>query len=195
MSCVFYTYTFIIFIWGKVLEKSARPGFEPGTLGFLAQCSTDWAIEAGIWTSQQNQPTTAHIATTLSNVLRSRSRWFFRTVGVYIVTKVTYRICSILSRDCKFDSFMSYLRGRGYDPTVRKNHLDRNLSTLDSVVICYRLVLLTCLVPALIAQSVKPWHRMPMVPGSIPGRADFSRTLPQMIIMNTYGSFCTILSL
>ena len=32
---------FIIFIWGKFLEKSARPGFEPGTLGFLAQCSTD----------------------------------------------------------------------------------------------------------------------------------------------------------
>ena len=80
------TIWFIIFIWGKVLEKSARPGFKPGspgTLGFLAQCSTEWAIEACFWTSQQNQPTTVHIATTLFNVFRSRSRWFFRTVGSY----------------------------------------------------------------------------------------------------------------
>ena len=35
------------FIYGEVLEKSARPGIEPGTLGILGQRSTDWAIEAG----------------------------------------------------------------------------------------------------------------------------------------------------
>ena len=65
---------------------------------------------------------------------RTHKTRFIPIIGVYFVTKVTYRICSILSRDCEFDSFMSYLRGRGYDPTVRKNHLDRDLSTLDSVV-------------------------------------------------------------
>ena len=40
MTCLFSTFT-----WGKVLEKSARPGIEPGTLGNLGQRSYHSAIE------------------------------------------------------------------------------------------------------------------------------------------------------